>query len=289
MWGAPREPRPPTFIPITQGPPGPTPCKPTLLLSLPDFVLNALDQLLINDLIYSNHPLNDFAPDVQHEMLKAMDGPTLVQLVKSSGKGSVILPDDELFTEGTDQVDTEQLARLATNDYQAIVVDDTCFIREPDVQKFVMQQYQEKNVSVVIVGAEGIYDLGPIRAAFGVDWNVTVYTRRTIQLNPLGSTILGRQGFAVDTNYVKALFIQGTHELFMEHVNPDDYEPDSDDEDPQPPKPQPGSPVTTFIEHGKSVSYFGFVNSSDVSYGAIILRLCYAAYHQQASSSSSSS
>jgi hypothetical protein len=52
-------------------------------------------------------------------------------------------------------------------------------------------------------------------------------------------------------------------------------------EDDEPPTPGSGSPVVTHIDDDglKSVSYFGFVNGLDVSYGHIILRLCYAAHH----------
>jgi hypothetical protein len=66
----------------------------------------------------------------------------------------------------------------------------------------------------------------------------------------------------------------------MEHVYPEDFEnSDSDVENDPVPDPAPGSPVVTHIDGVKSISFFGFVNSLDVSCRASIHRLCYAAYH----------
>ena len=55
-----------------------------------------------------------------------------------------------------------------------------------------------------------------------------------------------------------------------------------------PPPPTPGSPVIMSLGESKSVSYFGFSNPLDVSYGAIMLKLCYAKAPQHSPAHSSS-
>jgi ribonuclease HI len=81
--------------------------------------------------------------------------------------------------------------------------------------------------------------------------------------------------FPFGHQYVKANFVVGEGELFTEYQHPEDYEDEEDFPD-GPPPPDPGSPVVTLLGKDKSVSYFGFVNPLDVSYGSILLKLCYA-------------
>ena len=268
----------PTSKPLSGPPPVELPCKPTLLLGIPDYVLTELSYVLINDLIFSStsryaSPLD---ASTKLEILQFLDWPSLLNMTREYG-GTVIHPEDDVLDQTTGEVDTKRLNQLSKQKYQAIVVDDTCFIREPAIAQFVLSQY-EKGVSVVVMGMEGIYDLGSLRSSFGVDWNLSAYTTRTIQLTETGKRIIGLRSFPHDTMYVKAHFVVGEHQLFREYINPADYEDDSDYED-GPPAPSPGSPVVTVLRNNKSVSYFGFANTLDVSYGAIILRLCYAAQH----------
>mmetsp|Transcript_25824 Transcript_25824/g.43867 ORF Transcript_25824/g.43867 Transcript_25824/m.43867 type:complete len:133 (+) Transcript_25824:730-1128(+) len=68
---------------------------------------------------------------------------------------------------------------------------------------------------------------------------------------------------------------------------PEDYEDEEDYPD-GPPPPTPGSPVIMSLGESKSVSYFGFSNPLDVSYGAIMLKLCYAKAPQHSPTPSSS-
>ena len=119
---------------------------------------------------------------------------------------------------------------------------------------------------------EGIFDLSVLRRNFNVDWNLCAYTTRSIELTESGSSIIG-DAFPYSDRYVKANFVTGEGQLFTEHLHPGDYE-DEEDYPNGPPPPEPGSPIVTVTRGDKSVSYFGFVNPSDVSYGAILLKLC---------------
>jgi hypothetical protein len=188
--------------------------------------------------------------------------------------------------------------------YQAIVVDDSTMVHEEELAKFVSNKYRTQQTSVVVMAVEGLFNLRLYREMFGVDWRFVAYTKRTVQLTDLGRQIITADAFLPDNLYVKACFVEAASSgpepttsgaLFVEHVDPRDYgdEYSSDEDDaqmsgvrpaPVPPPPSPGSPVVCSIQGGKSASYFGFVNSLDVSYGAIVLtvRLCYAAQHAAA-------
>jgi hypothetical protein len=180
------------------------------------------------------------------------------------------------------------LENLATKHepFQAIIVDDSSFVYESDVRDFVVEQYN-RLTSVVYMAIEGIYDLSLLQRAFGVDWRLAAYTKRNAQLTANGLRIIGRKAFPFHDQYTKANYVSSAghvdEELFTEFVNPDDYKDELEDEDSDYdqgiPTPSPGSPVLTSIDGNRSVSYYGFVNPLDVSHGAIILRLCYAAMH----------
>jgi len=153
-------------------------------------------------------------------------------------------------------------------------------IRELAVASFVAEQYHTHGVSVVVMAVEGIFDLSPLNERFGTNWRLVAYTNRVIELTEMGQKIISSDAFPFVKKYVKSHFILSTttasEALFAENINPDDY----DDEDSDPiPQPSPGSAIVTHLAGSKSISYFGFVNSLDVSYGAIVLRLCYAADH----------
>lgn len=82
--------------------------------------------------------------------------------------------------------------------------------------------------------------------------------------------------------YVKAHFIVGGGELFTEYLCPEDYEDEEDSTNTRIAR-------ITSLGDSKSVSYFGFANPLDVSYGAIMLKLCYATAPQHSPVPSSSS
>lgn len=208
----------------------------------------------------------------QLDHLLTLDGDKLLDIIEKYG-GSVIVNENQIINQRTSEVDEKCLTQLEGGDYQAVIVDDTYFIREPKVTQFVMNQY-EKGSSVVVMSIEGIYNLSVLNRKFNVDWNVCAYTSRDIKLTERGKDIIG-DAFPRKNHYIKANFVVGEGPLFTEHQHPEDYE-DEEDFPNGPPPPEPGSPFATVMRGSRSVSYFGFVNPLDVSYGAILLKLCYA-------------
>jgi hypothetical protein len=87
-------------------------------------------------------------------VLQYLDGDSLLSMTQVYD-GSVVFSDDQVFVEGTDQVDRRKLKKLAKQRYQAIVIDETCLYREPDLTAFVSSQYS-KGVSVVVMALDGI-------------------------------------------------------------------------------------------------------------------------------------
>lgn len=272
--------REPLSKPLNQPPPGAIPCLPTLFLGLPHFVLEEMSLVLQNDLLYSStSEWNKNLPaDIKLDILENLDAEDHIKVTQAKG-GSIIVTEDELYTnDGTVRSECLNALRSPQDErrYQAIVTEDSSMIREPAVASFVAEQYHVHGVSVVVMAVEGIFDLSPLNERFGTDWRLAAYTKRVIELTEMGLKIISSDAFPFDKKYVKSLFIstRASEALFAENINPDDYE----DSDPIP-QPSPGSAIVTHLEGTKSISYFGFVNSLDVSYGAIVLRLCYAADH----------
>ncbi|KAL7492939.1 hypothetical protein ACHAWT_003336 [Skeletonema menzelii] len=207
------------------------PCKPILMVGLPSNATwaESMSHILIHNLLYASTSTymsggSDYEAKLKH--LLSLNGDDLLLLVNDHA-ASTILSETQIYYPKSYDVNKEKIGELERGDYQAVIVDDTCFIREPDVTAFVMKQYS------------------------------------------------------------KAHFIVGGGELFTEYLCPEDYEDEEDYPD-GPPPPTPGSTVITSLGESKSVSYFGFANSLDVSYGAILLKLCYAkAPHHSPTSSSS--
>lgn len=238
-----------------------------------------MSHILIHDLLYASTSTfmgggNDYEDKLKY--LLSVDGEHLLSLTKKHN-GSVILSEEQIYDSKTMEVDMSKIHELEKGDYQAVIVDDTCAIREPDVTAFVVKQYA-KGSSVIIMAVEGIFDLSTLNKNFNVNWKFNGYTARSVELNDLGKQII-RDAFPPAHQYVKANFIVGGGELFTEYMCPEDYEDEEDYPDGAPP-PTPGSPVVTSLGDSKSISYFGFVNSLDVSFGAIMLKLCYAAAPQ---------
>lgn len=255
----------------------PTSCKPILMIGLPssgDWA-KYMSHVLIHNLLYASNSSymggsDDYEDKLKH--LQSLDGDGLLAL-STKHVSATILSENDILDQRTLQVDMNKIRRLEKEVYQAVIVDDTCFIREPDVTAFVMKQYNS-GASVVIMAIEGIYDLSSLNARFNVNWRFAGYTTRMIELNSLGKQVIGN-AFPLDYHYVKAHFVVGGGELFTEYLCPEDYEDEEDYPD-GPPPPSPGAPVITSLGETKSVSYFGFSNPLDVSYGAIILQLCFA-------------
>jgi len=262
--------------PVQLQPPGYS-CEPVLVIGLPtykDWGEN-LSNVLIHCLLYAttstymNESDDDYEGKLKH--LTSLDGEELMKLSREHN-ATVIWSENDVLNEEDEEVDTVRLRELEKGDYQAIIVDDTYFIREPDITAFVADKY-EKGASVVVMAIEGIFNISPLRRKFNVDWEFGAYTKRSIKLNDLGKEIIG-DAFPKDSVYTKSHFIVGEGELFTEFQDPEDYE----DEEYYPdglPSPAPGSPVVTVVRGSKSVSYFGFVNWRDVSYGGILWKLCF--------------
>lgn len=256
---------------------------PILIIGLPcgDEWGKYLSDILIHDLIHSSTSTfmkDDDASsknDMKQQILSYLEGKDLLGLSRKHN-GTVILSESEVLDQSTGNVDMERFGELEQSEYQAVIVDDTCFVREPDITRFVMQKYN-KGSSVIIMAIEGLFDLSAMNNNFGVNWKLSAYTKRDIKLTQTGKKIIG-DGFSFDQKYTKSHFVTGGsgEELFEEYQYPENYEDEEDYPD-GPPPPQPGSPVVTALKGSKSVSYFGFVNPLDVSYGAILLKLCYAA------------
>jgi hypothetical protein len=289
-------------------------CLPTLLLNLPEWIIPELGDVLRNDLVHSiSSNASQWLPfedGVLMNVLRYCDGASLLNLTHAWG-GSEIVPESQLRDPETGDVVEENLEAYRDKVYQAIVIDDSSMVHEGAMSDLVSRKFHHQNSSVVIMAVEGLFDLQPYRERFDLDWRFAAYTKRTIRLTDLGRRIITSDAFAPKTLNVKACFIEGgqrngntvgtsiaggpgvrssppdnnwdSEALFMEHVDPRDYEDEwSDDESdtPRAPRPpSPGSPVVCSLQGDRSVSYFGFMNSWDLSYGAIVLRLCYAAQH----------
>jgi hypothetical protein len=281
-------PKKPKSRPFSRLPPVPTDkCRPTLLLSLPAWVPPLLQDVLRNDLMYSSSSTwnwNRLGDGLKLHILQMCDGDALLLMTKAFG-GTSIVPESDMFdSEG--EVIESALAPHQSVKYQAIVVDDTSMVHVPAVARFVANKFQTDDCSVVIMAIEGIFNLRPYAEHFGVNWHFAAYTKRYIRLTERGHQILSTDAFLPTHEYTKAAFVESQGEggendaLFVEYHDPRDYEDESSDEEGnRVPPPGPGSPVVCSVMGNKSVSYFGFVNSGDVSYGAIVLRLCYAAQH----------
>ena len=275
--------REPLCLPLSGPPPGPTPCRPALLLGLPSYVADELSQLLANDLIYASNSrlLTSISPELTDglwlQILDFLPGSDLLVLTETVG-GTRYVADEDVYSAGTDQVDQVMLQRLASQGpYQAIVVDDSSFVYESLIRDFVVQQYRQHDTSVIYMALEGIFDLSALQQSFEVTWRLREYTRRTIMLTAAGQRILTNKAFPCQTQYTKANYVVTSNHaeddvLFAEYINPADYQYDGDDsdvEDDPVPEPSPGSPVVVRVRGNKSVAYCGFVNSCAVSDGAI--------------------
>lgn len=131
---------------------------------------------------------------------------------------------------------------------------------------------------------EGLFNLGYM-SDFEVNWHMLAYTKRTVHLTNAGKRLLSEAAFPFESRYTKSHFVTGDgEELFAELIEEEEEETDESDDnaDDTVPTPQPGSPVITYMNENRCcISYFGFVNPLDVSYGAIIHRLCYAGQYNE--------
>ena len=153
----------------------------------------------------------------QLDHLLTLDGDKLLDIIEKYG-GSVIVNENQIINQRTSEVDEKCLTQLERGDYQAVIVDDTYFIREPKVTQFVMNQY-EKGSSVVVISIEGIYNLSVLNRKFNVDWNVCAYTSRDIKLTDRGKDIIG-DAFPRNNHYIKVSIRLNVKRNAMEALKP---------------------------------------------------------------------
>lgn len=272
------------------GPPPKSPCDPTLVLELgllSSGMTEYFDDVYRNDLVFSRGSqwkkalpkcLDDFT---LLNILNFLDGPTLMNMCQAYN-ASVLMPESTMYDEnGFLQHST--LKKLRKQRFQAIIVSDDGCSSDEEILYYLTEQ-ASKGVNIVVMALQGLFDLGFMHA-FGVNWKLCAYTRRTFHLTKDGMRILGKSAFPFKSCYCMSHFVTGDgYELFAELLEDEDEEPDDDDDDDDdypPRQPEPGSPVIVHINDTRSVSYFGFVNPSNVSYGAILLRLCFAPQYYQ--------
>lgn len=167
--------------------------------------------------------------------------------------------------------------------FKGVVVTDDWFDVDSEYQPIANAIFQTlKDMyngggSVVIAVTMGVFSVPQqITSMFqlSTSWNLTAYTKRSITTTSVGKIIL-EDAFPTRHVYTKANFVRAPDEecLFMEYIDPEDYEDDSDYD--EPPSANKDSPVVTHCggPNGARISYIGFVNDLDVSWGDIILKL----------------
>ena len=265
-----------------QGPPPVEnlPCKPTLIGLSPEEMCEDLEDVFRNDLVYaSTSRAHLLLPGVQERglllhTLHFLDGMSLIALTKAVG-GAQLIDMDDLYDDAG-EVRPDKISSLRNGHYQAIICPDYSLSEPGPFADFVQEQYQQHGVSVVVMAIQGYFDMSYMRWLFGIDWRFVEYRRRTIQLSEAGAIILSRYAFPKDYIYTKANYIAGDGLALFSNWS--DLEEEEDSKDEVDTIPQPVSPVMVCLDENKSISFYGFV-SLDVSTGAIVLRLCYAAQH----------
>ena len=166
--------------------------------------------------------------------------------------------------------------------YKGVIATDDWFDVDYEYQPIanaifqVLKDMYKGGGSVVIATTMGVFSV-PQQISkmfqFSPSWTLAAYTKRTIITTSKGKGIL-KEAVAARPIYTKAHFVQAPKEecLFEEHINPEDYDSDYSDE---PPQPSQESPVVMHCggPNKGRISYFGFVNDLDVSWGDIILKL----------------
>jgi hypothetical protein len=268
--------KPPLSMPLLGPLPSPNgdSTDPVLVLGVMVGIDEELGDVFRNDLVYSRttqwnrHLPRELGDTVLLHILQFLEGRTLINLCKIYDGTAVV--DDSMLYDREGNLKLSAIDALKPKRFRAIVVSDSAVSEEEEIREYVIAERDRNGSNIVVMAIEGLFNLGFMRD-FGVAWRLVAYTKRSIYATEAGKHMLGQYAFPFESKYTKGNFVVGHgHELFAELV-----EDDSEDDDP-PPVPQPGSPVIVSIVGGRCVSYFGFVNGLDVSYGAIILRLCYA-------------
>ncbi len=83
---------------------------------------------------------SDYKAKLKH--LLSLSGDDLLTLANDH-VASTIVSETQIYYPQSYNLNKDQLDQLDKEDYQAVIVDDTCFFREPDMTAFVMKQYSK--------------------------------------------------------------------------------------------------------------------------------------------------
>jgi hypothetical protein len=292
----------PLSPPLSIAPPGPTPCPPSLFLGASEWFVENCGDVLRNDLVFSTnaqpiHPqLEGKIEDLQLPILNFLNGKDVLNLSRALRGGSKIVSLDEIIERGNANSfieNVDDLTQPLAPAYRGVVTTDDWFDVDPEYRQIAnnlfdtLRDMYDAGCSVVVASTMGVYSVPRQLCTifnFESQWKLAFYTKKNISTTQVGSRILGDSfPFQKVYRYTKSHFISAPQDecLFVEFIDPADYEDsDSDGEDDPVPEPNTDSPVVVhFGAAGGCISYFGFVNSLDVSYGAIMLRLVNAAHY----------
>ncbi|KAL3943200.1 MAG: hypothetical protein SGBAC_002730 [Bacillariaceae sp.] len=277
--------REPVAPELVSAPPGPQPCLPSLLLGVDEWWMEHCEDVLRNDLVFSSraralHPLMKGRHDQVH-ILNYLSGKDLIALSKATNGGSLMVSVDDLIQNNRIR---NEIHPSPEGRYHGVVLTDQWFDVDEEYQALATSLFRaakvmyDRGCSVVFVATAGVYSAPTsISALFqlGQQWRLTNYTKHDLVKTAVGETIL-QSAFPSKAVYTKAHFVSApeAESLLIENVNPHDY--DSDD---SMPTPNTSSPLVVHRDadgnNGGCVSYFGFVNPLDVSWGATTLKLLY--------------
>ena len=240
------------------------------------------------DLVFSTnakviHPLLSGEKSLQLLILNFLCSKDVLSISHALEGGSKIVSDSDIINQGNNLKDFVQTT--AWGNYRGVICSDEWFDVDAEYESLSedviasMKSMYDMGCSVVFAAVMGVFAAPrQISKLFEMetDWELTAYTSRSVSLTQKGTSIL-EDSFPFESTYLKSNFLSAPKEecLFIEYVDPGDYlYEDSDYDDDSVPEPSPDSPVVIhFSPSGGCVSYFGFANSLDVSYGAILLKL----------------
>lgn len=266
--------------PLLSAPPGPQPCLPSLFLGVDEWWISTFEDVLRNDLVFSTrarslHPLMEGRHDQVH-ILNYLCGKDLIAVSKATNGGSLMVSVHDLIQ---NNLLRNEIHPHPEGRYRGVVLTDQWFNVDREFEALVSNFLQaakniyDRGCSVVFVSTEGSF-LAPenISSLFQLrhPWRFTYYSKRYLTKTAVGETML-QSAFPSTAVYTKANLVSApaAESLFIEHINPDDY--DSDDSIPS---PNTSSPLVVHRDtNGGCVCYSGFLNHLDVSWGAIVLRL----------------
>lgn len=272
--------REPLAPPLVFSPADPQPCLPALFLGVDDWVIESCEDVLRNDLVFSTRarPLSPIMKGRQEQIhiLNFLNGQELLNLSKATEGGSLIVGFEDLAK--NDRL-KEGIHPCPEGRYRGVIVTDDWFDVDEDYSELASNLLQalknmyQSGCSVIFRPTEGLFTAPEIISSIfelSQPWRLVAYTTKQLVASPLGKSILG-SSFPSKGVYTKVHCVSAPPEqrLVVQYVDPDEY--DSEDDIPE---PIPATPLPLYRNNsGGSVCYFGFANSLDVSFGAILLKL----------------